>query len=595
MRGNRLHWLIAAVILALLYPCSLMVAASPAESESGDLTARITDEKGQPLSGILVSLQGASQDLPILARTNASGLVFLKDIASGTYEILVRSGRFRNARDTDIQIRPGRTELVTVMLQQILGVEIAEDQNLNQAAFFRGASQRRVVFRSDDNGDIGGETLEWGRPSRAVLNVTSSPGLGGDYLVFPADSASSTITNFAVENPLGFSGSSVLAGQLSSGEDSMWRLKNFINYQMSERHSLQVYIGYGRLSFDQPHLTLGDSPLQGGGADLSQISGPLRSLSLGLQDRWDWGRTLTLEWGFELNQVRAHDTHNFASPNVSLSFEPREGTEFRLLAASKRDTVTNSLALPSGDSINLSDSFYVSRVGDEFRLGTTRYQQASLRQQVGESSFVEAAVFSNEMDGAGRPFAVDGLSHGLQVLQLDGRQADTSGYRLIYERRINDHLKASVTYLYSRAYGLDEEGGPLQAVGYQDLASLFRRHGYHSLATQVDAYLPFSKTTVTALVKLVPEGNPIPSLDAYSDRYQTSNESVNVFVRQILPMPQGLFDFLGLDFLTPQHIEALLDVRNLTNQDVGTVETPMGDLVLLQNPRTVRGGIAVRF
>ncbi|HSR51170.1 MAG TPA: carboxypeptidase-like regulatory domain-containing protein [Acidobacteriota bacterium] len=594
MRGNRIMWVIVALAAVLAWPGDALAASADADSASGDLTARITDENGQPLSGILVSLHNASQDLPILARTNSAGLIFLRGIASGTYEILIRSGRFRKARATDIQVRSGDTELVTVMLQQILGVEVAEEENLTEEAFFRGRTQRRVVFRGNGTGGIGDEPQEWGGASRAVLNVTSSPGLGGDYLVFPADSASTTVTNFAVENPLGFNGTSVLAGQLSSGEDSMWRLKNFINYDLSPSHSLQVFIGYGRLSFNQPHLTLGNSPVQLGGADLSQISGPLRSLSLGMRDSWQVGEMLSLEWGFDLNQVRADETRNYANPTASISLKPFEGTEFRLLATSKRDTTTNSLQLPSGESVNLSDAFYVSRVGDEFQLGTTRYQQASLRQQIGESSFLEAAVFSNEMEGTGHPFAVRGLSEGLEVLQLDSAQADTSGYRLAYERRLGDHVAASVTYLYSRAYGLDQDVR-YQLVDYQALANLFRRHGYHALATQVDAHLPFSNTSITALIKFVPEGNPITSLDAYSDRYQTSNESVNVFVRQILPMPQGLFDFLGLDFLTPQHIEALLDLRNLTNQDVGVVETSMGDLVLLQNPRTVRGGIAVRF
>ena len=53
--------------------------------------------------------------------------------------------------------------------------------------------------------------------------------------------------------------------------------------------------------------------------------------------------------------------------------------------------------------------------------------------------------------------------------------------------------------------------------------------------------------------------------------------------------------FLGLDFISAYEIEALVDIRNLTNEDLGTVRTEMGDLSLVRNPRTVRGGISVRF
>ncbi|MEE8583661.1 MAG: hypothetical protein V3T83_02295, partial [Acidobacteriota bacterium] len=102
-------------------------------------------------------------------------------------------------------------------------------------------------------------------------------------------------------------------------------------------------------------------------------------------------------------------------------------------------------------------------------------------------------------------------------------------------------------------------------------------------------------TNLTALVKLMPHGGAVSTLDPFSDYYQTSNEGVNLFVRQVLPLPEGLFRFLGLDFLTPQHIEALLDIRNLTNERAGVLHTASGDVVLVQNPRTVRGGISLKF
>ncbi len=63
----------------------------------------------------------------------------------------------------------------------------------------------------------------------------------------------------------------------------------------------------------------------------------------------------------------------------------------------------------------------------------------------------------------------------------------------------------------------------------------------------------------------------------------------------MIPVPGGWLDFLGMDFLSAYEIEALLDIRNLTNEDLGKVSTEMGDVSLVRNPRTVRGGISVRF
>lgn len=581
----------------LLSTLSVLGAAAPAR-ERGNLTARVMDEEGQPLAGVLVSFlqRSTTEKLPILIRSNEAGLISLKNLAAGSYDILVRSSRFRTSRGSDAEVTPGRTEFVNVVLQQILGLEVSEEENLSAEALLRilAADRNGVILRTQQGG-LGDAEGIWS-DGRAVLSISTNPGLGGDCLVFPSDSAGGSVTNFAVENPLGFGGTSVLAGQLSSGEDSLWRLKNFANLSLSDRHDLQIFLGYGRLSFNQPRLGLVDAPLQlGGTAELSQVSGPLSSLTLGVSDRWQWGDSISFQWGMEVNRIRSSGNQTFASPNAQFSYSPFKGTELRVLSASKRTTQGNNLELPSGDSINISDAVYISRVGDEIRLGTARYNQASLRQELGSQGRVEVAAFSNEVRGAGHPFALEALGQpGVEVFQLQDRQGNTSGYRITYERQLDENLKAAVTYIYGSASGL-EAASELSLEQREGLPDLLQRGNYHLLAAQVDAYLPFSKTNLTALVKLMPQGGALSTLDSYSDYYQTSNEGVNLFVRQMLPLPVGLFKFLGLDFLTPQNIEALLDIRNLTNEQAGVLHTFSGDVVLLQNPRTVRGGITLKF
>ncbi len=63
----------------------------------------------------------------------------------------------------------------------------------------------------------------------------------------------------------------------------------------------------------------------------------------------------------------------------------------------------------------------------------------------------------------------------------------------------------------------------------------------------------------------------------------------------MVPVPGEWLAFLGMDFLSSYRIEALLDIRNLTNEDLGKIRTEMGDVSLVRNPRTIRGGISVRF
>ena len=100
---------------------------------------------------------------------------------------------------------------------------------------------------------------------------------------------------------------------------------------------------------------------------------------------------------------------------------------------------------------------------------------------------------------------------------------------------------------------------------------------------------------MTALVKLVPVGSPITNVDSLADVYETGNQGVNLFVRQVIPVPLGSLSLFGVDLFTPQQIEALLDIRNLTNANLARLATARGDIALVQNPRSVRGGIALRF
>jgi hypothetical protein len=58
-------------------------------------------------------------------------------------------------------------------------------------------------------------------------------------------------------------------------------------------------------------------------------------------------------------------------------------------------------------------------------------------------------------------------------------------------------------------------------------------------------------------------------------------------VRQVIPFP----DLLGFS----PRLEALLDLRNVLNHDIGLLHTDMGDYLLVRNPRTVRGGISLVF
>lgn len=563
------------------------VARTSAES-SGSLTARVQDRAGQPLARVLVSFLGGSDQgqLPILARTDGAGLVLLKDIGVGSYRVLVRSSKYRLFKNTEIDVSPGRTEFVTVVLQHLLGTQVSQEENLGLKAFMR-ANRRKLIFKTQP-GTMVADLPDF--PARAVMRVYANSGFGGDYQGSPSDSPAGTTTNFAFASALGFNGTSVLAGQINSGRDSYWRLRNQIDYQFGE-HNVQVLIGFGQLRYDRPSVGALSEAFQG----REDAAGRLRTLSFGMQDGWSVGDNLSLEYGFEVNRVQAGETKTYLSPNARFAYSPFRGTQFQVVAASKRLTQNDSIELPGGESVNLADAIVVSRIGDRFSVGTTRYYRAGVSQSLGKGRSLEFTAFDTDVRGATRPFAVRSASGSdPEVLQLDGAQNKTSGFEMTFAQDFSENLKAALTYINARAVGLDS----LARDSYVDVDSirnLMHRSRHHAVSARIDAYLPVSQTSFTTLINVIPEGRPVPTLDPFSDVYETSNEGVHVFVRQVVPMPQTLFGLLGLDFLAKQRIEALIDIRNLTNEDVGTLRTSAGEVALVRNPRSVRGGISLKF
>lgn len=566
----------------------------------GHLKGLVQSESGQPLADILITLikKSSLPALPVLARSDQWGELLLQDIEAGDYELQVRSTSYRSRQNPSIAVKPGETAFITLVLQQLFSFEGSDGENLTLKTLFRTASERRLIFRQlPGTVEDAASGPRFRHPfENAVFQVYSNAGLGGDYLIFPGDSSGGATTNFAFTDSLGNS-RYIFAGQLNSGEDSLWRLKNFVSYQLNDHHALQLFLGYGRMSFDQPSLALLGNPIAiGDNLNFIGALGTMNLLSVGFQDRVNWGDLVAVVWGLELNQVRTGRSYSFANPHGEVSFSPTRGTTLRALATSKRATQGNTLQLPEGDLINLADSVYFSRVGHQFSLGTSRHHQGSVAQKLGATTEVEVAAYQNRLFGGTVPLlAVFERIPGVKVLQLDDEQADNRGYRVTVRQQLGENVKTSVSYIRSSAMGVAPDHGGLVSFNEANLRSVINRYSYHAFSTHVEAFIPPSQTRLTALVKLVPNGNPITTLDTLNDIYETSNKGVNLFIRQIIPVPPALLSFFGLDFLAAYKFEALLDIRNLTNEDIGLLRTALGDVLLVRNPRTLRGGISLNF
>lgn len=571
---------------------SSVSAASPI----GHLSALVLDEAGEPISNVLLSLLSRSADdsLPTLTRTDEQGRVLVSDLMAGIYQISIKSSQYRSPVSRLVEILPDRTAVVTLILQEFFTLPPA-GENVGVKALFRLPNERRLIFRGLPGMDGLGDRPERRLFEDAVVEIYTNGGLGGDYFVFPGDSWGGTATNFAAVVDRFGTSEHIVAGQFNSGEDSLWRVKNVFKYDVGDQHSLRVFMGYGRVSFDQPSLALMNNPdFLASAEDFTTATGTSHLLNVGFADTLQFGPALTLTWGVELDRVRGGITGQFVSPNAEVRFRPLERTDLRLAMTSRRPTLGNTVTLPNGDSITLSSPLSVASFGGQSFRGTSRHLIGSLTQELAPGTAIEVALFRNNPFGPSIPLvALSEMTPGAEVLRLPDGRAESRGYRLTFSRRLNSLVATEVSYIRGRAPSFDgSEVGPIELGSFSQFIS---RQSFQGISGQIEAFVPVSGTRVTALVKLVSAGNPLTTLDPLSDVRETGNEGINLFVRQVIPLPEDLLSFLGLDFLTPQSVEALIDVRNMLNENLGVIHTSTDRAVLVQNPRSIRGGLSFRF
>ena len=582
----------------LILACVLVALSgvSAQASARGQLLGLVQDESGLPVSDVLVTLTEDSSDegLPVLTRSDASGRLFFKNMRAGSYRVLVKSSQYAVRKAAPVEILPGQTAVMTLVLQDLLDVEGLGGRNVSFKALLRNADPRLIFRHLPELRE--GKINPWFES--AVFQVYSSAGHGGDYLRLPDDSAGATTANFAMVQSLPGGRDYIFAGQLNSGEDALWRIKAFLDQSLSERHSVRLYLGHGRIGVHQPRMALlGNPGSLGRDLDFTNAAGTTNILSLGFEDRFSWGDTLALTWGLELNRVRSTYNYSTLSPSAELTLRPVPRARLRLTMASKRPTLyQNSVTLEDGRSLGLSDAVKISWIDNRLEFGTSRHFQGSMSYTLREGTELELARFQDQFFGGTVPFmAFFASSPDPDLVRLTEDQARTRGNRLTLRQGISRNVRAGVSYIRGSAVSVIPAGYAL-VLETADIGALLERRGYGAVASELGVLIPATRTELTAVVKFVTDGDPVTPLDALSDAYETGNNGLNLFIRQIIPIPDSVLSFLGLDFLNGRRIEALLDIRNLTNEDLGVISNgPGGSVVLAQDPRSVRGGVTVRF
>jgi hypothetical protein len=158
-----------------------------------------------------------------------------------------------------------------------------------------------------------------------------------------------------------------------------------------------------------------------------------------------------------------------------------------------------------------------------------------------------------------------------QVVAMNGT---ARGMRVMYAKRISEHLTASVGYSFGRGQRFNDV--PLNRI---TPAQMFTGHNFQVASAKLDLDLTQrTGTRVSTVVRLSPS-----AIDPFAGRMSVYDPNVSIYVTQLLP-----------SFGLPVKCQALVDVRNLLNQTTG-VEGDYTQLIAARTQRSVRGALSFQW
>jgi hypothetical protein len=161
-----------------------------------------------------------------------------------------------------------------------------------------------------------------------------------------------------------------------------------------------------------------------------------------------------------------------------------------------------------------------------------------------------------------------------------GGTLDSSGVRVVLERKVCSDLTATLDYAYGGVLDLAKPD-----VELQDAQQWITTQRRQAVATKLSGTVSRTQTRWIASYRWT-DGQALTPVDMFNASPGQSDPFLSLFIRQRIPT---------LGFL-PAHMEALIDVRNLLAQGYVPVVGQDGQTVyLVQAARSIRGGVSITF
>lgn len=535
-----------------------------AAERPGAISGYVRNASGTPQMGAVVQILG-SADREFTVFTNAAGYYIASDLLPGVYSLKVTAPSFLPAMREKIGLRPGASLSINLTLSTLLGV-----MELGPIRPLKDEDDWKWTLRSVAN--------------RPILRIFDDP------------AASAEKPDHQMRGTVSFLAGSA-AGGYGTGSDmtTAFTLERSIFSDGHLAFSGDVGYGYGlpaavvRSSYSH-ELASGSTPAVGltlrrfAPADPNLHNAALQAITLSASDDFSVGDVLELKFGSELQTIEFLGHLNAFRPFGTADFHVSPNTVVEYSYTTSRPDPRTEKGFDSAPADLSESNPRVSVVGFTPRMEDAHHQEFSVSHREGKNN-VQVAWFSDrivnpaltgigEVTSAGG-FVLPDVTSG--TFNFGGPNLDTSGLRVVVQRKFASDLAATLDYAYGGTLDLSRSDVSLQQS--QQWISTVRRH---ALAAKLSGTVPRSHTRWIASYRWV-NGQAITPVDMFNTSPGQSDPFLNIFIRQPIPAFGG-------------RMEALIDIRNLLAQGYVPVVGRDGQTVyLVDSARSIRGGVSFSF
>jgi hypothetical protein len=546
-----------AIVLGIALP--VWAAERP-----GAISGYVRNASGTPQMGAVVQILG-SANRQFTVFTDAAGYYVANDLLPGVYNLKITAPSFLPAMREKVGLRPGASLSINITLSTLLGV-----MELGPIRPLKDEDDWKWTLRSVAN--------------RPILRIFDDP------------AASSEKPDHQMRGTVSFLAGSA-AGGYGTGSDmtTAFTLERSIFSDGHLAFSGDVGYGYGlpaavvRSSYSHK-LASGSTPAVGltlrrfAPADPNLHNAALQAITLSASDDFSVGDVLELKFGSELQTIEFLGHLNAFRPFGTADFHVSPNTVVEYSYTTSRPDPRTEKGFDSAPADLSESNPRVSMVGFTPRMEDAQHQEFSVSHREGKNN-VQVAWFSDrivnpaltgvgEVTSAGG-FVLPDVTSG--TFNVGGPNLDTSGLRVVVQRKFASDLAATLDYAYGGTLDLSRSDVSLQQA--QQWISTVRRH---ALAAKLSGTVPRSHTRWIASYRWV-NGQAITPVDMFNTSPGQSDPFLNIFIRQPIPAFGG-------------RMEALIDIRNLLAQGYVPVIGHDGQTVyLVDSARSVRAGVAFSF